>query len=77
VIGGGDWAADRIVPDAMRALERGEPIGVGNPAATRPWQRVLEPLDGYLLLAERLSADPSLALRLQLRPPAGGSPQRA
>jgi CDP-glucose 4,6-dehydratase len=61
VIGGGDWAADRIVPDAMRALGRGEPIGVRNPAATRPWQHVLEPLGGYLLLAERLSADPSLA----------------
>jgi CDP-glucose 4,6-dehydratase len=61
VIGGGDWAADRIVPDAMRALAKGETIGVRNPAATRPWQHVLEPLGGYLLLAERLSADPSLA----------------
>jgi CDP-glucose 4,6-dehydratase len=61
VIGGGDWAADRIVPDAMRALGRGQPIGVRNPVATRPWQHVLEPLGGYLLLAERLSADPSLA----------------
>jgi CDP-glucose 4,6-dehydratase len=61
VIGGGDWAADRVVPDAMRALGRGEPIGVRNPAATRPWQHVLEPRGGYLLLAERLSADPSLA----------------
>ena len=61
VIGGGDWAADRIVPDGMRALGRGEPIGVRNPAATRPWQHVLEPLGGYLVLAERLSADPSLA----------------
>jgi CDP-glucose 4,6-dehydratase len=55
VIGGGDWAADRIVPDAMRALAAGNPIGVRNPAATRPWQHVLEPLGGYLLLAERLS----------------------
>jgi CDP-glucose 4,6-dehydratase len=54
VIGGGDWAPDRIVPDAMRALGRGEPIGVRNPNATRPWQHVLEPLGGYLLLAERL-----------------------
>jgi CDP-glucose 4,6-dehydratase len=54
VIGGGDWAADRIVPDAMRALGRGEAIGVRNPSATRPWQHVLEPLGGYLLLAERL-----------------------
>jgi len=61
VIGGGDWAADRIVPDAMRALAQGHPIGVRNPAATRPWQHVLEPLGGYLLLAERLSADLTLA----------------
>jgi CDP-glucose 4,6-dehydratase len=55
VIGCGDWAADRIVPDAMRALGRGEPIGVCNPAATRPWQHVLEPISGYLCLAERHS----------------------
>ena len=54
VIGGGDWADDRIVPDAMRALAAGQPIQVRNPAATRPWQHVLEPLGGYLLLAERL-----------------------
>jgi CDP-glucose 4,6-dehydratase len=55
VIGGGDWALDRIVPDAMRALSRGEAIGVRNPKATRPWQHVLEPLGGYLCLAEALS----------------------
>lgn len=54
VIGGGDWADDRIVPDAMRALASGSPIQVRNPTATRPWQHVLEPLGGYLLLAERL-----------------------
>lgn len=54
VIGGGDWAADRIVPDAIRALAAGQPIKVRNPNATRPWQHVLEPLSGYLLLAERL-----------------------
>jgi CDP-glucose 4,6-dehydratase len=61
VIGGGDWAADRIVPDAMRALAEARPIGVRNPSATRPWQHVLEPLGGYLLLAERLAGaeDPS------------------
>ena len=58
VIGGGDWAADRIVPDAMRALAAAKPIGVRNPAATRPWQHVLEPLGGYLLLAERLCQQP-------------------
>ncbi|MFM8525482.1 MAG: CDP-glucose 4,6-dehydratase [Cyanobacteriota bacterium] len=54
VIGGGDWSQDRIVPDAMRALAAGEPIPVRNPGATRPWQHVLEPLAGYLRLAERL-----------------------
>ncbi len=54
VIGGGDWAADRIVPDAMRALAAGDPIPLRNPAATRPWQHVLEPLGGYLRLAEAL-----------------------
>lgn len=58
VIGGGDWAADRIVPDAMRALAAGEQIAVRNPAATRPWQHVLEPLSGYLRLAEALATDP-------------------
>jgi CDP-glucose 4,6-dehydratase len=54
VIGGGDWAEDRIVPDAMRSLGAGEAIQVRNPGATRPWQHVLEPLGGYLLLAENL-----------------------
>jgi CDP-glucose 4,6-dehydratase len=56
VIGGGDWAADRIVPDAVRALAEGRSIGVRNPGATRPWQHVLEPLGGYLRLAEQLAA---------------------
>lgn len=55
VIGGGDWAEDRIVPDAMRALAASETINVRSPQATRPWQHVLEPLSGYLLLAERLA----------------------
>jgi CDP-glucose 4,6-dehydratase len=58
VIGGGDWAVDRIVPDAMRSLATGEPITVRNPSATRPWQHVLEPLGGYLRLAEALATDP-------------------
>jgi len=58
VIGGGDWAADRIVPDAMRALSADQPIAVRNPSATRPWQHVLEPLSGYLRLAEALATDP-------------------
>ena len=56
VIGGGDWAEDRIVPDAMRSLAAGEAIAVRRPEATRPWQHVLEPLGGYLLLAEKLTA---------------------
>ena len=57
VIGGGDWAADRLVPDILRALERSEPVVIRNPNATRPWQHVLEPLSGYLMLAERLYID--------------------
>lgn len=58
VIGGGDWAENRIVPDAMRSLATGLPITVRNPIATRPWQHVLEPLSGYLQLAEALATDP-------------------
>ena len=53
VIGGGDWAPERIVPDCIRSLERGEPIVLRNPHAIRPWQLVLEPLAGYLKLAEQ------------------------
>lgn len=56
VIGGGDWSLDRIVPDCIRALQRGAPIPVRNPSATRPWQHVLEPLSGYLWLAASLAA---------------------
>lgn len=59
VIGGGDWAADRIVPDVIRGLAQGQPIALRSPEATRPWQHVLEPLAGYLLLAEQLSAAPA------------------
>lgn len=58
VIGGGDWAADRIVPDCIRALMKDEPVVLRNPGATRPWQHVLEPLSGYLLLAGRLYHEP-------------------
>lgn len=54
VIGGGDWALDRLVPDILRALEKREPVLIRSPHAIRPWQHVLEPLSGYLLLAERL-----------------------
>jgi CDP-glucose 4,6-dehydratase len=54
VIGGGDWAEDRLVPDCLRALMRGEPIHVRNPAYTRPWQHVLEPAGAYLRLGAKL-----------------------
>lgn len=54
VIGGGDWAADRLIPDFLRALDAGEMLTIRFPNATRPWQHVLEPLSGYLMLAERL-----------------------
>lgn len=56
VIGGGDWAEDRLVPDALRAFAAGRPLEVRNPDAVRPWQHVLDPLRGYLALAERLHA---------------------
>jgi CDP-glucose 4,6-dehydratase len=59
VIGGGDWAEDRIVPDAVRALAKDEDLVVRNPGSTRPWQHVLEPLSGYLALAEKLLTDPN------------------
>jgi CDP-glucose 4,6-dehydratase len=58
VIGGGDWAVDRIIPDCIRAIQAGEPVRLRNPGATRPWQHVLEPLAGYLLLAVRLYEEP-------------------
>jgi CDP-glucose 4,6-dehydratase len=58
VIGGGDWAKDRIIPDCIRALTAGKPIVIRNPLATRPWQHVLDPLAGYLLLAAHLLESP-------------------
>jgi CDP-glucose 4,6-dehydratase len=54
VIGGGDWAADRLIPDMIRAALKGEKVRIRNPRAIRPWQHVLEPLSGYLMLAEQL-----------------------
>jgi CDP-glucose 4,6-dehydratase len=57
VIGGGDWAADRLVPDIVRAFADGRPVHIRRPDAVRPWQHVLEPLSGYLRLAERLWTD--------------------
>lgn len=56
VIGGGDWAEDRLIPDFVRALTAGIPLKVRNPGAIRPWQHVLEPVHGYLLLAQKLAA---------------------
>lgn len=56
VIGGGDWAKDRLVPDCFRALQKGEPVPVRNKVSTRPWQHVLEPLSGYLTLGAALDA---------------------
>ncbi len=56
VIGGGDWALDRIVPDAMRAWSKGDPVDIRRPQATRPWQHVLEPLSGYLRLGQILAS---------------------
>lgn len=59
VIGGGDWAEDRLIPDILRAFESNKSVVIRNPQATRPWQHVLEPLSGYLILAEKLYDSPS------------------
>jgi CDP-glucose 4,6-dehydratase len=58
VIGGGDFSKDRLVPDIMTAITKGRPLNIRSPGAIRPWQHVLEPLSGYLLLAEKLWSDP-------------------
>jgi CDP-glucose 4,6-dehydratase len=57
VIGGGDWSDDRLIPDILKAFEKKEPVFIRNPKATRPWQHVLEPLSGYLMLAQNLYED--------------------
>ena len=59
VIGGGDWAKDRIIPDCIRALEADRPVEIRSPKAVRPWQHVLEPLSGYLLLAGKMLQEPT------------------
>lgn len=59
VIGGGDWAKDRIIPDCIRALEAGQPIEIRSPKAVRPWEHVLEPLSGYMLLAKKMWENPT------------------
>ncbi|MBY0432020.1 MAG: CDP-glucose 4,6-dehydratase [Rhodospirillales bacterium] len=61
VIGGGDWAEDRLIPDLIRALDAGRPVVLRHPSAVRPWQHVLEPLAGYLSLAEQLVQAPGTA----------------
>jgi CDP-glucose 4,6-dehydratase len=61
VIGGGDWSADRLIPDAVRAWQAGQPLVIRSPQAIRPWQHVLEPLAGYLTLAQQLWNNPALA----------------
>jgi CDP-glucose 4,6-dehydratase len=59
VIGGGDWSEDRLIPDCVRAVKSGQPINLRYPDSVRPWQHVLEPLSGYLTLAERLVTAPN------------------
>jgi CDP-glucose 4,6-dehydratase len=72
VIGGGDWAADRLIPDLIRAGLKGEKALIRNPKAVRPWQHVLEPLSGYLLLAEKLyTHGPKFAQAWNFGPDAG------
>lgn len=68
VIGGGDWAEDRLIPDAMRAWNADKPLLVRRPEAVRPWQHVLEPLHGYIRLAEELWADPDVVHTLNFGP---------
>lgn len=68
VIGGGDWAQDRLIPDAMRTWSVNQPLEIRHPQAIRPWQHVLEPLVGYLRLAERLWHQPHLAGAYNLGP---------
>jgi CDP-glucose 4,6-dehydratase len=69
VIGGGDWSVDRLIPDLVRGFASGEPVAIRRPLAIRPWQHVLEPLHGYILLAERLlSGDAKFATAYNFGP---------
>lgn len=61
VIGGGDWSEDRLIPDAIRAWQKGDLLDIRNPDSIRPWQHVMEPLGGYIILAQQLWESPSLA----------------
>ena len=74
VVGGGDWGKDRLVPDVMRSFLERQPLYVRNPAATRPWQHVLDPVGGYLTLAERLYRDGSRFAEAWNFGPAGEAP---
>ncbi len=69
VVGGGDWAPDRLVPDAIRAFAVGRPVQLRNPHSTRPWQHVLEPLSGYLVLAQRCWHETRLGQAFNFGPP--------
>jgi len=73
VIGGGDWAPDRLIPDVWRAAARGEAVSLRHPEATRPWQHVLEPLAGYFLYLEALARRPDVPKALNFGPPAGAA----
>ena len=73
VIGGGDWSEDRLIPDAVRAWQAGQTLDVRRPQAVRPWQHVLEPLAGYLTLAQQLWERPALAGAYNFGPDAGGA----
>lgn len=68
VIGGGDWAADRLIPDFFRAAASGEEFAIRYPSATRPWQHVLEPLSGYLVYVEKLWEDEAISRSLNFGP---------
>jgi CDP-glucose 4,6-dehydratase len=59
VVGGGDWSEDRLIPDLIRGFQTGQPVLIRQPTAIRPWQHVLDPLNGYILLAEKLLDAPS------------------
>lgn len=72
VIGGGDWSEDRLIPDAIRAWQSGKPLQIRLPNAIRPWQHVLEPLSGYLRLAEKLSDNLELSGPFNFGPNSGG-----
>jgi CDP-glucose 4,6-dehydratase len=76
VLGGGDWSIDRLIPDVVRAQAEGRPAPIRNPDAVRPWQHVLDPLAGYLILVERLWDEPELAGGWNFGPYAGTVPVR-